>query len=133
MPVICPTAQAFFAATPTQAGMEPTAGAEGATKFGRRFKESRAQEMPNSKSPRPVSPARAKSFDAEHMQVICPTCQIFSNSVGRDARRVERRLRKPKWNSQRATALMLQESGEAQTQRGFGKAATQTVNFLIAG
>jgi len=33
-----------------------------------------------SKSPRPVSRRGLNSCDAEHMPVICPTCQIFSKN-----------------------------------------------------
>jgi hypothetical protein len=86
MPVICPTAQAVFFCD-LKRGCNGANCAEGATKFGRRpIQEVPGSRNVKSKRPATVSPARAKSFDAEHMQVICPTCQIFSNSVGRDAR-----------------------------------------------
>jgi len=52
MPVICPTAQAVFSATSSEAVMEPTAPKWPRNSAAARFKKSRVQEMSNLRGPR---------------------------------------------------------------------------------
>jgi len=87
MPVICPTGQAVFC-DDLNAGLEwSQLTDEGVAKFGcRPIQGVPDSRMPNLKRPAFGSPAGPNSFDAGHMPVICPTCQIFSKGVGGNGR-----------------------------------------------
>ena len=99
----------------------------------------------DSESPRIKKPATGfrrglNSCDVEHMPVICPTCQIFSKTVSRNARHpsLEMGRGNQQGNSQRSTPLMggrnslhaYRPTGAAGTQRKLDDPPTQTPNFL---
>src|SRR5258705_13478380 len=95
-------------------------------------------KKPESKSPRPVFRRGLSSCDAEHMQVICPTCQIFSKALvaTQGAHALQIGLRESsreltaryRIDVRRNFSMLIAIMGAAQN--GLDQAPTQSVDFL---